>query len=154
MELLFGPAYEAGSHAFVLLMVSMAAYSVHAPLSLSFLVRQRTGQQAIIYAGAALLNVVANVMLIPRFGIVGAAVAAICAEASIAVACLWALRSSSPWRPMLRGLVEPVGCAAVMALALVTVAGRMHVLIQILLGGSLYVTLLWLTTMRRRRAQG
>jgi O-antigen/teichoic acid export membrane protein len=72
---LFGPGFEAGYVALVLLAAGHLVASANGPAAL---ILNMTGHQdwaGLTYGGAALTNIALNALLIPRFGIAGAALA-------------------------------------------------------------------------------
>jgi O-antigen/teichoic acid export membrane protein len=85
---IFGASYSAGRVAVVLLIVGTAVQTAAAPLHSLYLARGTDRGYAGFIAIAAGLNVVANLVLIPAFGMVGAAVATILANTFLAAA-LW-----------------------------------------------------------------
>ncbi len=80
---LFGPEYGEGADAFRLLLVSVAFMFLHGLLGITLLAHDRTRVLMWIQAIAASLNIVLNLILIPRHGIMGAAVATVIAEGLI-----------------------------------------------------------------------
>lgn len=122
LGLLFGRAFEAGASAFMLLLVSIGCYFVHSVLSNVFLVMHRTGLQAGLYGVAATLNVVANLVAIPLYGIAGAAAATALAEGTIVILGFIAMRRLGV-APTIRPLLPSVAAAALMAV-LVMLAGQ------------------------------
>jgi O-antigen/teichoic acid export membrane protein len=84
----FGPSYGDGRVAAVLLLVATAIQTAAVPLHSLYLARGSDRGYAGFIALAAAGNVVANLALIPRFGMEGAAVATIVAN-TLLVAGLW-----------------------------------------------------------------
>lgn len=137
LGLLFGRAFESGAPAFMLLLVSIGFYFVHGVLSNVFLVMHRTGLQAVLYGVAAALNVVTNLVAIPRYGIVGAAAATALAEATVVVLGFIAMRRLDV-TPALRPLVAPVASAILMTILVVVVGQHWPMAIRIALGAVWY----------------
>lgn len=137
LGLLFGGAFEPGAPAFILLLVSIGCFFVHSVLSNAFLVLHRTGLQAGVYGVAAAVNVVANLVAIPRYGIVGAAAATALGEGTIVVLGFIAMRRLGV-APAVRPLVAPVAAAALMAGTLVVMGSGWSILARILTGVVLY----------------
>lgn len=80
---LFGSEYAPARSAFSLLLVSIGLVFMHAMLHSVFLSLDRLESETRIVAAGAALNVALNFVLIPRFGISGAALATVAAEALI-----------------------------------------------------------------------
>jgi O-antigen/teichoic acid export membrane protein len=105
------------------------------------LVHGRLRQDMWIVVTATLLNVVLNIVLIPRHGIAGAAVATLVAEAlNLLLGYAMAVRLGMPFR--VRPYTRSMAAAAVMAVVLVLVGASLHVFVRIALGGVTYVAAL------------
>ena len=137
LGLLFGRAFEPGAPAFVLLLVSIGCFFVHSVMSNAYLVLHRTGLQAGVYGVAATLNVVANLLAIPRYGIVGAAAATALAEGSVVVLSLVAMRRLQV-APAVSPLVSPIGGAILMTILVVLVGQAWTLPARIAFGGLCY----------------
>jgi O-antigen/teichoic acid export membrane protein len=85
---LFGPSYAAGRVAVVLLLVGTAVQTAAVPLHSLYLARGTDRGYAGVVTKAAVANTLANLLLIPQFGMNGAAVATILANSFLAIA-LW-----------------------------------------------------------------
>lgn len=94
-----------------------------------------------IMATAAVLNVTANLLLVPRFGLRGAAVATLSSEVGILILNYLTVRLLIGHVPMGRYFLKPTLCALVMA-AVIMLTPELHVLVRILLGGGAYSVLL------------
>jgi len=123
---------------------------VHSLLANVFLVIHQTRAQAGIYAIAATANVLANVVLIPRYGIVGAATTTLFAEGLTAVLGLIILRRLGVWLNLLP-LVIPGAAAALMAVMLLVIAPNWPVPAQVVIGGLLYASTLAAVVAVRKR---
>ncbi len=86
----FGAAYETGRPAVVILLVATAVITLASPLHPLAVSGGSDRTYALILVAGAALNLVANVALIPAFGMTGAACATLAAQVSIGVA-LWIL---------------------------------------------------------------
>jgi O-antigen/teichoic acid export membrane protein/glycosyltransferase involved in cell wall biosynthesis len=95
-----------------------------------------------IMAVAAVTNAALNLLLVPHWGLTGAAAATLASEVLILVLGYAATRLLLQPVPLGRYLVRPAFAAAVMAAALGLLA-PLHVLLRILLGGGLYISLLY-----------
>lgn len=80
----FGTSYAAGRNAVVLLFAATAVQTAVAPLHSLYLARGRDRCYAGFIACAAMVNTIANLLLIPRFGLNGAAAATVLANAFLA----------------------------------------------------------------------
>lgn len=142
LVLLFGGDYVEGALAFQWLLVATALILVRGAFHNVFLVRDQMRTEMLIMAAAVALNVVLNVVLIPRHGLVGAAVATAAAEALVVVLCVWAIaRIGVPAR--YRSLARPLLAAAVMGAVLWAVGDAAPVLARVGLGASVYAAALW-----------
>ncbi|MGI8983240.1 MAG: lipopolysaccharide biosynthesis protein [Acidimicrobiales bacterium] len=95
---LFGASYRSGGVAVVLLLVATAVQTAAAPLHSLYLARGTDRGYAGFITGAAVVNVVVNLVLIPLFGMNGAAVATMVATTFLAAAL---------WRAVARFVDEP-----------------------------------------------
>lgn len=86
----FGSAYESGRTAVVLLLVATAVITLASPLHPLAVSGGSDRTYALILVAGASLNLVANLVLIPLFGMTGAASATLAAQVSIGLA-LWIL---------------------------------------------------------------
>jgi len=120
VELLFGPAY--GDSADVLRALTPFAFLLGFGTLLS-MTANYLGQarpRIVVAVVTTMINVVVDVVLIPRIGIVGGAVGTDLAYAFYAPAHLWICRRAVdfPIRPVIGALVRALGASAVMALVL------------------------------------
>jgi len=142
--LVFGPDYADGTRAFQLLLVSIGLLSLHGTTHNVFLALDRTKQEAGIFAGGAVLNIVLNLVLIPRYGLVGAAISTVAAEMVIVLASTRALFMLGV-RPQLKGLVRPLLASVAMIALLLPLSGRVPVLLLVAGGAALYAVILAMT---------
>lgn len=137
MSLIFGAAYTGGAVALQLLLGSVLIIGVHGAARNIFLVTQRTGLEASIMAVGVVANIVLNLILIPRMGIAGAAVATVASEAVILILTVIALARLGI-RPRLKMSIAPVVAGAALAGAIM-LYGRDRPAVQlILVGGTAY----------------
>jgi O-antigen/teichoic acid export membrane protein len=138
---LFGDAFVAGSPALRLVALSVALFALHGTTRSIFVAHHRTRLEAIIFAVAAGVNIALNFLLIPTFGIVGAAFATLAAEALIFAACVvWLARVGAQY-PMLP-LLRPAVASLLMGAALTRFVQSVPVLGLILGGALLYLLLM------------
>jgi O-antigen/teichoic acid export membrane protein len=88
---------ERGQGVVVLIVLSMLLYGVSGITGLVFWVERKPRQLAGLWAAAAVINVLLNVMLIPPFGMIGAAVSTAVSYAVPAVVCMKAYVSRAGW---------------------------------------------------------
>jgi O-antigen/teichoic acid export membrane protein len=72
---IFGPAFESGQHALIVLSLAMCLSMMVGPVMAVLLMGGRSAWNIVDVTTALVLNIGANVVLVPRFGITGAAVA-------------------------------------------------------------------------------
>ena len=120
---LFGPDYVDGTGAFRLLILSIGLIFLHGHLHSIFIVRDQTFRQMLIISAGTALNIALNFLLIPAWGITGAAASTVIAEGLILlllllVICRTGVRFSA------NGVCRPVVAAAMMGAVLHTVNVR------------------------------
>lgn len=141
LALLFGPEYRAGGDAFRLLLAGTGLLFLHGTLHNAFLVRNQLRLQLLIVGSAAAINLGLNLLLIPGYGIRGAALSTLIAEGVILAAGAWAVGRWG-WRPGLRPLLRPLLAAAGMAGVLAILPGTVPVAARIAAGALAYATTL------------
>jgi len=134
----FGAEYGAAARAFQLLLASIAILSLHGITHNLFVAFHRTRREAVIFGAGAVINMMLNLALIPRYGLTGAASATLAAEAFILVATVVSIRS---WGVELAvgKMIRPLAASAVMAAALLALANRLPVWVLVPVGGLVYV---------------
>jgi O-antigen/teichoic acid export membrane protein len=91
VEVLYGAAYEESSAPLAILFWAAPFMFVNALLTQDLIARVRQGRYALAAGGALAANLALNLLLIPRYGMSGAAVATIATEAVLVAGCLLAL---------------------------------------------------------------
>lgn len=81
LEAVFGSDYAQGKPAFRFLILSVGFVFLHGAIHNIFLAVNRLKTEMIIFAFAAFVNIGLNIFVVPRYGIVGAAVVTAAAEA-------------------------------------------------------------------------
>ena len=104
---LFGPAYTAGAPVVLVLAAGYLAYSVAGAAEMFFLVGPFERMNALVVLLTLGVNILLNLLLIPRFGIVGAAYGTVAAVAFRAILSAAVVRHRTgllpfAWRPGLR----------------------------------------------------
>jgi len=138
---LFGPEYSAGRDAFRLLLLAMGLFFLHGFLIQVLVVFDRTRPELVIRGTAAALNLILNLLLIPRLGIVGAAMATVLAELVI-LGWRWVVCHQLGVTVGSRVLWKPLAAAAGMGVIMLWMAPRVPWLVSFGAGGLTYVALL------------
>jgi len=107
----FGPEFTAGSTALVILALSMLVGAAMGPVSVVLVMGGKSSWNLLNVAGALGINVLLNILLIPRFGMTGAAVAWGAAIAFNNLAPLLQVRSLLQLHPFSSGLGVATGLA-------------------------------------------
>lgn len=153
LAIAFGPEYVAGATAFRVLLWAVALIIIrsnHKIFLIAFHAQARYLRSA---AWSALINVVLNVGLIPRFGIAGAATATLVAEAVFLVLVQIELGRAAVHVSLVAPLVKPALAAAVMALAMELARSHNATPIVLFLTGAVSYTLVLLALRPLSRAQ-
>lgn len=151
IPLLFGSDYGSGS-------AVVARWLAPAPLlfgmsylagyGLQALARPKKAFQASLAAAA--FNIGGNFVMIPAYGASGAAIMTSAAYALETVISFVMMSRITGWPRLGKGLAAPVAASAAMALAMAFL--DIHVLLEIAIGGALYL-LLWLPVARATAPQ-
>lgn len=88
VPLLFGTAYESGRTALALLLLATGVSAMAAPLHPLYIALERDRALAAISLSAAGLNLVGNLLVIPQWGMEGAAATTLCAQ-TLLLFVLW-----------------------------------------------------------------
>lgn len=111
VAIMFGAEFDAAHDAFVILMVAVALAHVAITGGTCLIAWSDQTAHMIILACGAVANVIANVVLIPRFGIMGAAAATLVCQGVVAIVILARVHRRFVAVETMR-LVRPVMCAA------------------------------------------
>jgi len=143
LQALFGADYVDGTTAFRLLILSIGLIFLHGHLRNILLTLDRTSTELRIVAVATVANIVLNFLLIPMFGIAGAAASTVTAEGLILLLVLFIIRrqgghvySGPVWRPTL--------AAAVMGVVLLCLRTNENLTLSVALGAVVYIAALLL----------
>jgi O-antigen/teichoic acid export membrane protein len=140
---LFGPPYVEGTTAFRLLILSIGPIFLHGHLHNLLLALDRTSIELRIVAAATTANIVLNLLLIPLWGIAGAAVNTVAAEGLILLLMLLVVRRKGGH--FFVGTVgRPLLAAAAMGAALLGLRTNDRLLLSVTLGAAIYVVALFL----------
>ncbi|QLC34902.1 lipopolysaccharide biosynthesis protein (plasmid) [Halarchaeum sp. CBA1220] len=160
LGVLFGPAFTVAAAAFVVLAGEKLVTAVNVVLDAGVRAFDRPQAGAYATVGSATLNVALNVVLVPRYGLLGAASATAAAVCLHGVVLAVALSRLTPLAVDARGLGWCVGAAlgmgGVIALARTFVdAGTLVGLAALVaLGGAVYLALVLASTRLRAKARG
>src|SRR5213592_816468 len=138
---LFGPDYVDGTTAFRLLILSIGLIFLHGHLQNIFLVRDQTFKQMLIIAGGTALNIVLNFLLIPAWGIAGAAASTVAAEGLILVLAWLAVRAIGVCFRF-SATLRPVLAAAVMGATLLALRTAENLALSVIVGAAVYAAAL------------
>jgi O-antigen/teichoic acid export membrane protein len=141
LHLVFGSGYEQGAGALAVLLLSIGSIFLWGTVHNVLLVCERTGAEMWTIAAAAALNVGLNLVLVKRYGLVGAAWSTVAAEAVILIAGTLLARSDGVrwrWGPIAR----PLAAALVMAAAVYVVRDRWPLVTAVALGAAVYCVVL------------
>ena len=112
MQLVYPPDFAVGAGALVVLCLAVPCVFLTYPHVQVLLARGHQRVQMRISVGAALLNVVANLWAIPRWGILGAAWTTVATEGVVLVGSVWCSWRLVGVRARPAALARPVLCAA------------------------------------------
>jgi O-antigen/teichoic acid export membrane protein len=130
----------------------MLLYGVSGITGLVFWIERKPRQLAWLWAAAALINVLLNVILIPPFGMLGAAVSTAASYAVPAVVCLRAYVSRVGWGEwgFTGGFVGGLAAMTVV-IHVANPSNLKSVAVTILVAGTAYLATLLVTGSVRRR---
>jgi O-antigen/teichoic acid export membrane protein len=138
LEAVFGGGYTEGSAAFQYLILSIGLVFLYGAIHNIFLAVNRLKTEMTIFAAAAAFNIGLNILVVPRYGIVGAAFVTALAEGLtlilglIVVNRIGARFSLRPiWRPLLASLV--------MGAVLILLGANIGLIWQIVAGAVSYL---------------
>jgi O-antigen/teichoic acid export membrane protein len=115
VRLVFGDAYAGAAYPWALLMASLAVSSIARP---ALVLLRAQGRLRVANAAswvAVAINLLLNLIWIPRFGILGSAAATAASEVAFVSYSAWLVRNDVAWSRVIRGLVPSVTAAVVMA---------------------------------------
>lgn len=143
MSLLFGGAYAPGGPMLAWLLVSIGCALAHGAYTLGLIAAGDPRRDLMIMGAAAAFNVVANIIVVPRYGALGAAIVTAGSEAVALVLCIVAGHTKG-WGVRFRVLGPPMVAVGLMTLMLLLLRERMAVLFCMMLGGAVYGAVLLL----------
>ncbi len=114
MAFLAGPAYQAGAFAVPWVTWGALFFQLHQLAFTGLLLNYQTARLAANLAATALVNILLNFILIPRWGFVGAAVSTALSFAGLLLMTLVATRSSLPFRIGMKDMIVIISGGAAM----------------------------------------
>lgn len=141
VQRLFGPAYAAGAAALQVLVLAVPIGALREIAVASLIARHREQALLRVNTVATVVNVSLNVILIPRYGLVGAAWATVVSEVVRLGMALVAARQVIPGTTPVVALLKCLLAGAGMGLA-VTGLGLRASLLAVVVGGVVYPALL------------
>ncbi len=142
LSFLFGPGYGAGAPVLCLMLAGMVFAILAGGYRLGLVAHHRQGALFRIMATGAAFNVALNLVLIPKYSIVGGALSGLLSEALTFVLVWVAMARSSPlspWRPLLRPVLAAAGLAIILS-----VLPAWPILLTVAVGGVSYAVLVFL----------
>jgi O-antigen/teichoic acid export membrane protein len=140
LEALYGAEYAPAASAFAVLLAALLLMAFSRPYRVLLVAERQQGLDLRILLVSAVVNVAGNIVLLPRYGLLGAASATLASEALLLVLAHAAVRRLAPGIALARHLVRPTLCAAAMA-ALVLAIPSWPLVARIAAGAACYVTL-------------
>ncbi len=137
LRTLFGVQYTEGTGAFRFLILSIGFVFISGAIRNILLVTDRLKTEMSIVAVAAALNIVLNILVIPRYGLVGAAFVTAITEALILLVGLPMIFRIGI-RPDLRPLLRPALAAGIMGAGLVLFGQSRSLAFYLLVGPVIY----------------
>ncbi|HST46801.1 oligosaccharide flippase family protein [Jatrophihabitans sp.] len=147
---IFGASYPAGAHAMTVLCLAMLVNLAAGNVGTVLLMGGRSSWVLMDKAASLALNVAANLVLVPRFGITGAAVAwamTIVLDSTLAFCQVrWGMRIGGSLRGLAMAGLLALGCFAVLPVGVRLVAGSSLVTmaVAVALSLALYLPMVWL----------
>ena len=151
MSLIFGEAYRGGAVALQLLLVSVLLIAIHGTTRNVFLAAGRLGTETTIVGIGVIMNIALNIILIPRTGITGAAVATVIGEAIILILAAGTIVTMG-LRPGLGKALPAIIASAGLAFAMMALGLDRPVAQLIAAGAIAYVVILLVVQSLFRRA--
>ena len=137
---LYGKAYLPAVPALQILLALFGVHMISRTYRVLLISFNRQGNDLRIMSLAALVNVALNLLVIKQYGMVGAALANLVCEILILVLDYISAQKFVGRVPLGRYLWKPA-IAATLMIPVIQFAHNMHLIIQIILGGSAYVAL-------------
>lgn len=144
LQFAFGSDYVEAAAAFQFLLLSIGLVFLHGAQHNVFLVCDRTKTEMAIFAFAATINVGLNLVIIPRYGIKGAAAVTMLAEAMVLLTGLIVISKIINVRlHFFRAVWRPLAASALMGAALFALGNRLSLFLTVTIGGVCYLLILF-----------
>ncbi len=141
LRAVFGPLYVEGAGPFRLLILSIGFVFVHGITRSLLLISNRLKIEMGIIAIATGLNVILNLFLIPRYGLIGAALNTVLAEGLILILGIVAMYRNDI-RLDLRPVIRPLLAAGIMGIVLGVLGRERSLVLSLIVGFMTYCTAL------------
>ncbi len=140
MTALFGPAYSSAGPPFAILMAASAIAMVTANYTSLAMAAGQERTFALSVTVASIINVLLNLLLIPAYGPIGAAIATVVAELVVLLICARRV-AGVIGTPLLAGrrIAGSVAATAVMSAALIAMPSSTSVWLRIAAGGAVFL---------------
>ena len=151
LSAVFGRAYRDGAVPLQLLLVSVLLISIHGTTRNVFLATGKMGLETTIVAVGVAVNIILNLILIPRAGITGAAIATVIGEAVILVLAVFSVLKLGVRPRISRALLSPIIAGVVLMLVIIALGVNKPVAELIAAGAIAYGIVLTLVRILSRR---
>jgi O-antigen/teichoic acid export membrane protein len=143
VELVFGEKFTSTIPVLQVLIVSLAFFFIGEPCNRFMLAKDRQRVMVGLLAITAPLNLIINLLLIPRYGVVGAALARTTSSGIFFALNYGYIARNLTGLTNLRNLIRPLVASLIMAVV-VLFLGQTSILIVVLCGIVVYAVALWL----------
>ena len=143
MLLIAGKEFAASSQVLSILIWSIAILFIYIPVN-SLIISQLTKKAMVVTGANVLINIIGNIILIPIYGIKGAAIMTVVSEAVQGIFYFYFVRKNITEFKFLSILWKPALAAVIMGLAVWQVR-EVNLIWSIALGGGVYAIMLVLT---------
>jgi len=138
LQVVFGAEYREGAAAFRFLILSIGFVFILGAVHNILVVYDRLKTEMLIFAITTALNVGLNILIIPRYGLVGAGFVAALAEAVTLLLGLLVMRRIGV-RYGLRSVWRPVAASVLMGASLISLGSDRELAIYLAVGGVVYL---------------
>lgn len=141
MVTMFGPGYEASAEPFRLLILSIGLVFINGAFRNVLIIGDRMRADMWVIGAAAALNVGLNLIVVRRYGILGAACTTALAEATILLLAVIVIRKAGI-TPKFSAIWRPILAAAIMGACLLALGATYHLTTDLALGALIYLVAL------------
>jgi O-antigen/teichoic acid export membrane protein len=138
MVLIAGPSFVVSGEVLRILIIAVGAIFVNTIFSHVVVALNIQRKMLPVYAVVGVSTVILYLLLIPPFGMTAAAWLTVASECSVGLGSYLVSRKQAPIAYDPRATLASLGAAFVMA-AVILLLGQLHVVLRILLGGTVYV---------------